>query len=73
MKKTNEIFFMKYAAMVMVLKIDNDFWRMIKAVGISNFLHRDEGPQVIELKGWKIGRKGTVMGTHTKNRRKFVL
>lgn len=52
-------------------KIDIDFWREIKSGCISNLLHSDERAQVIGVKGWKIGRKGTVVETHMKNRRKF--
>jgi hypothetical protein len=54
------------------LKIDFDFWRKIKAEGISNFLHSEEKAQVIGVKGWKVGRKGAVVETHMKKRRKFV-
>lgn len=54
------------------LKIDIDFWREITSRSISNFLHSDERAQVIGIKGWKVGRKGSVIGAHRKNRRKFV-
>jgi hypothetical protein len=53
-------------------EVDIEFWRKIKSEGISNFLHSDARAQVIGVKGWNIGRKGAVLRTHMKKRRKYI-
>jgi len=53
-------------------EVDSEFWGKIKSEGLSNFLQSDSRAQVIGVKGWNTGRKGAVVGTHTRNRRKYV-